>query len=140
MKIDFLDKPSVLLALILCVGALLSAQPKGQYLPGQFGLNAGITPEPGFTYTNMDINYFADTLKDASGNTTPATGTYSLWDVENLFFYEPNFNRSAARCCLRSSRRPSLTDQVSKRTGTSASCSHCSRVVLVPNTEPQIRR
>lgn len=39
------------------------AQQKGQYLPGQFGLNAGILPGPGFTYTNMEINYNTDTFK-----------------------------------------------------------------------------
>jgi len=67
------------------------AQQKGQYLPGQFELNSGVTPEPGFTYANVSINYFADTLKDGSGHTVPATGTYNLWGIENVFFYKPNF-------------------------------------------------
>lgn len=39
------------------------AQQQGQYLPGQFGLNAGILPSPGFTYTKMEINYNTDTIK-----------------------------------------------------------------------------
>jgi len=36
----------------------LFAQQKGQWLPGQ----AGILPDPGFTYQNMTINYSSDTL------------------------------------------------------------------------------
>lgn len=66
------------------------AQQKGQYLPGQFGLNAGVMPEPGITYSNITINYSAGTLTDANGNPTPVTGTYAIWAVENLFFYVPN--------------------------------------------------
>jgi hypothetical protein len=79
----------VLLYLLTTLTSL--AQQKGQYLPGQFGLNAGVMPDPGFTYANISINYYADTLKDANGNTTPATGSYNLWAIENVFFYEPNF-------------------------------------------------
>jgi hypothetical protein len=30
----------------------LFGQQKGQWLPGQFGLNAGVIPEPGITYAN----------------------------------------------------------------------------------------
>ena len=79
---------------VLFLGGLtsLSAQQKGQYLPGQFGLNAGVMPDPGITYANITINYDADTLKDSSGNAVPTTGSYDLWAVESLFFYEPNFD------------------------------------------------
>jgi hypothetical protein len=78
--------------LMLCAGGASSllAQQKGQYLPGQFGLNAGVMPDPGFTYANITINYDADTLKDSNGNTIPTTGSYDLWAVESLIFYEPN--------------------------------------------------
>lgn len=79
-----------LLVLLLGGASSLSAQQKGQYLPGQFGLNAGVMPEPGITYANITINYDADTLKDSNGNTIPTTGSYDLWAVESLFFYEPN--------------------------------------------------
>ncbi len=91
MKKNFRYTFAVLLASFVCGAVSLPAQQKGQYLPGQFGLNAGVMPEPGFTYANITINYSADTLKDANGNTTPSTGSYDLWAVENLFFYEPNF-------------------------------------------------
>jgi len=30
-----------------------------QWVPGQFGLNAGAIPDPGITYANMALNYSA---------------------------------------------------------------------------------
>ena len=70
--------------------SFLMAQQKGQYVPGQYGLNAGIAPDPGFTYANLTVNYSADSLKDSSGNSVPGvTGTYGFWDVENIFYYVP---------------------------------------------------
>src|SRR5271169_2680199 len=67
-----------------------SAQQKGQWVPGQFGLNAGVIPDPGFTYANLALNYSASQLNNASGNSTPGiTGTYSFWVDENIFYYVP---------------------------------------------------
>ena len=83
---------AVLFVLSLAGATSLSAQQKGQYLPGQFGLNAGVMPDPGFTYASININYDATTLKDPNGNTIPTSGSYDLWAVESVFFYEPNFN------------------------------------------------
>ena len=80
----------ILLVAVLAGISPAAAQQKGQYLPGQFGLNAGVMPEPGITYSNITINYSAGTLTDANGNPTPVTGTYAIWAVENLFFYVPN--------------------------------------------------
>lgn len=79
---------------ILCVvlaGTLpLKAQQKGQYLPGQFGLNAGILPDPGVTYANIDINYATNTLNDSSGNALGPKPSLNLWVVENIFYYVPD--------------------------------------------------
>ena len=50
---------------ILCGTSLVMAQQKGQYVPGQYGLNAGVTPDPGFTFGSITINYSADSLKDS---------------------------------------------------------------------------
>jgi len=72
-------------------------QQKGQYLPGQQGLNAGVLPDPGFTYANITINYSADSLKNASGNAVPLTGSYDIWAVENVFFYVPKFKVLGAK-------------------------------------------
>ena len=80
--------------LILCavmVGALpLRAQQKGQYVPGQFGLNAGIMPSPGFTYQNMEINYDTSTFNDAKGNAVPGKANLNIWVVENWLVYVTN--------------------------------------------------
>ena len=75
--------------IVACASDLL-AQQKGQYVPGQYGLNAGITPDPGFTYANLTINYSADSLKDSNGNSVAGiTGNYGFWVVENIFYYVP---------------------------------------------------
>lgn len=56
------------LATLICIlifgGNPARAQQKGQYIPGQQGLNAGVLPDPGFTYANMTINYSADMLRN----------------------------------------------------------------------------
>jgi len=46
------------LVCILFGGALSAlAQQKGQWVPGQLGLNAGVIPDPGITYANLALNY-----------------------------------------------------------------------------------
>jgi hypothetical protein len=86
---------------ILCVLILAAipaqAQQKGQWMPGQSGLNAGVLPDPGFTYANMDINYSSATLKNSNGNTVPLTGSYDIWALENVFYYVPNFKFLGAK-------------------------------------------
>jgi hypothetical protein len=81
---------AILLAMILGCASGLLAQQKGQYVPGQYGLNAGIAPDPGFTFASLTINYSADSLKDSNGNSVQGvTGNYGFWDVENIFYYVP---------------------------------------------------
>nr|WP_257025766.1 transporter [Edaphobacter lichenicola] len=68
--------------------ATLHAQQKGQYVPGQFGLNAGVVPSPGLTYANLALNYSASSLNDANGNHRPnVVGTYGFWADENIFYF-----------------------------------------------------
>jgi hypothetical protein len=67
----------------------IRAQQKGQYVPGQQGLNAGVLPDPGFTYANMALNYYADALKNANGSALPLSTDYNIWADENIFFYVP---------------------------------------------------
>ena len=72
-------------------GALpLAAQQKGQYVPGQFGLNSGILPSPGFTYQNMEINYDTSTFNDSKGNAVPGKANLNIWIVENWLLYVTN--------------------------------------------------
>ena len=80
----------VLATLILACASPLLAQQKGQWVPGQFGLNAGVIPDPGVTYANLALNYSADQLNGPNGNRVPGiTGTYSFWVDENIFYYVP---------------------------------------------------
>jgi hypothetical protein len=70
----------------------LLSQQKGQWVPGQFGLNAGVIPDPGITYANLAFNYSADRLNNSNGDQTlnNVTGTYSFWADENVIYYVPH--------------------------------------------------
>src|SRR5271165_1732474 len=82
---------AILAFIFLAAASCVSAQQKPQWMPGQYGLNAGILPSPGFTYANIDINYDAGTFNNSKGNAvSPVTGTYNVWAVENIFYYVPN--------------------------------------------------
>src|SRR5271165_1198736 len=83
---------TAMLFLILCGAASpLLAQQKGQWVPGQFGLNAGVIPDPGFTYANLALSYSAGQLNNSSGNGIPGiTGNYSFWVDENIIYYVPH--------------------------------------------------
>ena len=84
----------------LCCALPLLAQQRGQYIPGQQGLNSGLLPDPGFTYANLTINYSADTLRNASGSKVPLAGSYDLWANASAFFYVPNFKLLGAKVSL----------------------------------------
>jgi len=93
-------KESVLV--VVCFTALclpcVQAQQKGQWVPGQYGLNAGVTPDPGFTYENLAINFSASHLNDSDGHRLPnVTGTYSFWAEENVFMYVSKFKILGAK-------------------------------------------
>ena len=67
---------------VLLIVAVLSltvsnmfAQQKGQWVPGQVGLNAGILPDPGISLVNITQAYSAGTLNDRNGNAVPIHGT-----------------------------------------------------------------
>jgi len=68
------------------------AQQKGQWVPGQFGLNAGVIPDPGVTYANLAFNYSAGRLNDSNGDRIlqNVAGTYSFWADENVIYYVPH--------------------------------------------------
>lgn len=83
----------LLLACLIHVSiSLLQAQQKGQWVPGQFGLNAGVIPDSGITYANLAINYSASQFNDSNGNRIlkNVTGTYPFWADENIIYYVPN--------------------------------------------------
>jgi len=79
---------AVMLSFVLA--SVTSAQQKAQWVPGQFGLNAGVIPDPGFTYENFALNYSASQLNDSSGSKLPnISGTYSFWVDENILMFVP---------------------------------------------------
>src|SRR5271154_2920050 len=87
-----IERRVLMLALIIAgFASPLFGQQKGQWVPGQFGLNAGVIPAPGFTYANLALNYSADRLNDSNGNQIlkDVNGTYSFWVDENIFYYVP---------------------------------------------------
>lgn len=88
---------TVLTCLILFGGSTIKAQQKGQYQPGQYGLNAGVLPDPGITYANLTLNYNAGRLNFANGNPTKIKGSYNVWAMEDIFFYVPKFKVLGAK-------------------------------------------
>ena len=50
-------KAGVMLLALIVVGfaSPVLGQQKGQWVPGQFGLNAGVIPDPGITYANLAL-------------------------------------------------------------------------------------
>jgi hypothetical protein len=84
-------KTAVIACIFLGGASSALAQQKGQWVPGQYGLNAGVIPDPGITYANLALNYSAGRLNDSNGNrlTQNVTGTYSFWVDENIFYFVP---------------------------------------------------
>ncbi len=77
---------ALLTSIALSSCSSLVAQQKGQYQPGEYGLNAGDLPDPGITYANFTFNYNAGQLNFANGTPVKATGTYNVWAVSNFSF------------------------------------------------------
>jgi hypothetical protein len=86
-------KAGILVLALFVVGfaSPLLGQQKGQWVPGQFGLNAGAIPDPGITYANLALNYSASRLNNSNGNRIlqNVTGTYAFWVDENVLYYVP---------------------------------------------------
>ena len=63
------------------------AQSRGVYPLGMSATNSGVTPEPGFTYSNQLLFYSRDEVKDKNGATLPITGSNSvLMDMNSLIW------------------------------------------------------
>ena len=89
----FTDGPSwVWFGMVAMVCALIfakeaRAQSRGVYPLGMSATNSGVTPEPGFTYSNQLLFYSRDKVKDQNGNTVPITGSNSvLMDMNSLIW------------------------------------------------------
>ena len=65
-------------ALLLHLSTRSQAQSRGVYPPGMSALNSGLTPEPGFTYSNQLLFYSRDQAKSDDGSPLPITGSNSV--------------------------------------------------------------
>jgi len=75
---------------VLLANSAVVAQQKGQWMPGQVGLNAGILPDPGVSLVNINLGYSSSVLNGPRGNAVPVQGSYNIWVVENLVYYVPS--------------------------------------------------
>lgn len=78
-------------AYLLLAGGSALGQNRGVYPLGMSALNSGITPQPGFTYTNQFLYYSRDEAKDDHGNTLPVAGlNYVAMDMNSFVWVTPN--------------------------------------------------
>ena len=61
--------PAIACGLTLLIAAPAQAQLNGSHTPGDFGVQSGSQPPPGFYAALFYLRYDADTIKDADGNT-----------------------------------------------------------------------
>ena len=80
----------LIVSCVLIANSALMAQQKGQWMPGQVGLDAGILPDPGVSIYNITLNYSSTRLNDSQGNSIPVQGNYNVWAVENFVYYVPS--------------------------------------------------
>lgn len=86
----------VICVLILAVQA--QAQNRGVYPLGMSATNSGVTPEPGFTYSNQLIFYSRDEVKGENGSTLPIKGNNSvLMDLNSFIWVSRNEILGGAR-------------------------------------------
>ncbi len=76
------------LVVLVAISALLAgAQSRGVYPLGMSATNSGVTPPPGFTYSNQLLFYARNEVKDSNGATLPITGGNSvLMDMNSLIW------------------------------------------------------
>jgi hypothetical protein len=65
----------------------MEAQNRGVYPLGLTAVNSGITPGPGFTYSNQLLFYARDQAKDDDGKTQPITGSNTVVMDMNSFIW-----------------------------------------------------
>ena len=80
--------PSAVLLFLVCVfaPAVASAQVRGVYPLGMSATNSGLTPEPGFTYSNSFLFYSRDSLRGPHGEVL-ASGQNSVMMDMNSFVW-----------------------------------------------------
>ena len=76
------------LAILLLMSPLsVQAQSRGVYPLGMSSTNSGITPPPGFSYSNQLLFYYRNESKDEHGVTKPVTGSNAvLMDMNSIIW------------------------------------------------------
>jgi hypothetical protein len=65
----------------------VQAQSRGVYPLGMSATNSGVTPHPGFTYSNQLLFYSRDEVKDNNGATLPLSGNNAvLMDLNSIIW------------------------------------------------------
>ena len=118
-------RTSVVLALFVIVAdRQLDAQVRGVYPAGMSATNSGVTPGPGFTYSNVLLIYSRSTMRDRDGNVT-ATGNNSvILDMNSLIWVSrkeilggAKFSMSATLPIARNSLTNDATGPISGASG-----------------------
>ncbi len=95
-------RPSLSFLLAMALGMIVfagraEAQNRGTYPLGMSAINAGVTPQPGFTYANQLLFYVRDEEKDNEGATLPAAGQNAVLLDLNSFIWVSSFKILGAR-------------------------------------------
>ncbi len=78
---------ALVLAYVLVAADDAQSQNRGVYPLGMSAINSGLTPEPGFSYSNQFLYYSRNEAKDDSGNTLPVTGqNYVAMEMNSLIW------------------------------------------------------
>lgn len=73
--------------LVLLSSLLMRAQSRGVYPLGMSSTNSGITPAPGFSYSNQLLFYYRDESKDQNGVAKPISGSNAvLMDMNTIIW------------------------------------------------------
>lgn len=78
-------------AMTLLVVSPAAAQNRGQYILGTTGLNSGVQPRPGLSYTNIFTFNTGGQLVDAGGEALAGLRTPGLAVDQNIFAYTTGF-------------------------------------------------
>jgi hypothetical protein len=78
-------------AVLWLMTATSLAQPRGQYILGTTGLNSGVQPQPGLSYTNLFTFYAGGTLVGGDGKDLDGFKTPNLAVDQNIFTYTTTY-------------------------------------------------
>jgi hypothetical protein len=86
-----LDLAGFVIAALLLMASTAAAQPRGQYILGTTGLNSGVQPQPGLSYTNIFIFSAGGTLVGGDGKDVAGFKSPDLAVDQNIFTYTTKY-------------------------------------------------